>query len=173
MTKDDRRPDGIEEQHIRSSGWREHANPVGVVLLGAVLLAALLGLAGKEVDRSASANGLTLAWHAPERIRNGEFLEMRITLDATQPVERLVLGVDAELWEDLTINTLIPAPTEEVSQDGEFLFDFGALKPGATLLVKVDAQINPDRLGRNEGTLTAYDGDQALVQLPLHMDVLP
>jgi hypothetical protein len=173
MTESDLRPDGISPQHARTLGRRGHANPLGLILLGAVMLAAVLGFAGYEVDRSASANDVTLSWHAPERIRNGEFLEMRITIQATRPIERLVLGVDEELWRDFTINTLIPAAAEELSQGGEFRFDFGAMEAGQSLLVKIYGQINPDAKGINSGMLRAYDGEQLLVEMPLRFEVLP
>lgn len=173
MTESDHRPDGISTQNARALGRKGHASPVGIILLGVVMLAAMLGFAGYEVDRSASANDVTLSWHAPERIRNGEFLEMRIKVEASRPVERLVLGVNEELWRDFTVNTLIPAPAEELSQDGEFLFDFGAIEADQSLQVKIDAQINPDALGINNGTLRAYDGEQLLVEMPVRFEVLP
>ena len=166
------RPDGIDARQART-GKAGHANPLGLLVLGAAMLAAMLGLAGYEVERAVSGNGVTLAWHAPERIRNGEFFEMRITVDTTQPIQRLILGVDAGLWTDFTINTIIPAAAEEISRDGEFRFDFGALDSGHSLLVKVDAQINPDAWGGHAGTLTVYDGERPLTDLALHIDVLP
>ena len=98
---------------------------------------------------------------------------MRITVLGSQAIDRLVVGVDSGLWEDMTINTLIPGPVEEVSQDGEFRFEFGPLPAGQSLLIKIDAQINPDVLGGNEGAVTAYDGDRQLVDMPVRMEVLP
>ncbi len=174
MSERDAWPDGIEDPHLRSDeAIGRHANPFALVLLGLVLLAALLGFAGREVDRSASGNGVTLTWHGPELIRSGEFLEMRISVEGTRAIEALVLGVEASLWEDLTINTLIPGAAEERGLDGEFLFDFGPLEPGSRLSLKVDAQINPDRLGGTAGSVTVYDGDQLLVELPLEIGILP
>jgi hypothetical protein len=166
------RPDGIEPHHVREP-TAGHANPIGLIVLGTAMVVALLGFAGSEVDRSASGNGVTLSWHGPERIRNGEFFELRITVTGSERVGRLVLGIDASLWEDFTINTFIPGAEAETSREGEFLFDFGELAAGETLLVKVDAQINPDKLGANSGTLTAYDGDQALTELALTIEVRP
>ena len=173
MSNGDSRPDGIEEEHARALGRRGHANPIGLVLLVLVLAGAMLGFAGREVDLSISANGVSLSWHGPERIRNGEFFEMRIMVESDQPIERLVLGIDAAIWEDITVNTLIPAPAEEASVDGEFRFDFGPLPAAQSLLVKADAQINPDVLGGNEGTVTVYDGDRQLAILPVRIQVLP
>ena len=63
----------------------------------------------------------------PETIRNGEFLEMRVTVESTDGIGLLVIGIDQALWEDVTVNTMIPAATEEVSEDGEFRFSFGQL----------------------------------------------
>ena len=165
-------PDGLEERHAAASAKR-HALPVGLVVLSVVMAAALLGLAGREETASATGGGVRLEWHAPTVIRNGEFLEMRITLDATEEIARPVLGVDASIWEDLTVNTFIPAAVDESSEDGEFRFEFAAMSPGATLLIKVDAQINPDILGGNAGAVTVYDGAEELVSLPVQIEVLP
>jgi hypothetical protein len=166
-------PDGIDEPDERRVRRINRASPIGLAILSVVVALALLGLAGREEDRVASADGVTLTWHAPEIIRNGEFFEMRIGVDATRDIGPLVIGVDAELWEDFTINTMIPAAAEERVEDGEFLFDFGRLAAGTPLLFKVDAQINPDRLGPTGGTVTVYEGSQPLVELPLEIMVLP
>jgi hypothetical protein len=150
-----------------------HALPIGVVVLSAVMLAGLLGFAGREETVSASGGGVRLEWHAPVLIRNGEFLEIRIRLDAGEAVSRPVLGVAASLWEDITVNTFIPAATDESSVDGEFRFEFAPLEAGSSLQVKIDGQINPDILGGNAGTVTVYDGGESLVSLPIRMEVLP
>ena len=173
MTESDQRPDGINALHARTLGRKGHANPLGLILLGAVMLTAVLGVAGYEVDRSASADDVTLSWHAPERIRNGEFLEMRITIQVTRQIDQLVLGVDEKLWRDFTINTLIPTPAEELSMNGEFRFEFGAMEAGQSRVVKIDGQINPDAMGINSGMLRAYDGEQLLVEMPVRFEVLP
>ena len=165
-------PDGVEDRHAGPSG-RLHALPIGIVVLSLVMIAGLLGFAGREETVSASGGGVRLEWHAPTLIRNGEFLEMRIRLDADEAIARPVLGIDASVWEDLTVNTFIPAAADESSVDGEFRFEFAPLQAGSSLLVKVDGQINPDILGGNAGTVTVYDGQEALVSLPIRMEVLP
>lgn len=137
------------------------------------MLATLVGLAGVEETLTKETEVATVSWHAPARVRNGEFLEMRLQVDALEQIDELVVGVEASLWEDFTVNTFLPAATEETSEDGELLFTFGPLEAGGSFLMKVDAQINPDMLWRNEGTVTVYDGDEAIVELPIVMEVLP
>lgn len=137
------------------------------------MLIALLGVAGVEETRTEETDVATVSWHAPARIRNGEFLEMRLQVDAHERVDELVVGVEASLWEDFTINTFLPAATEEASEGGELLFTFGPIESGTSFLLKIDGQINPDMLWRNEGTVTVYDGDVVIVDLPVVMEVLP
>jgi len=137
------------------------------------MLAALVGLAGVEETLAEETDAATVTWHAPARIRNGEFFEMRLQVEAHERIDELVVGVEAGLWEDFTINTFFPAAAEEASEDGELRFTFGPLEADGSFLMKVDAQINPDMLWRNEGTVTVYDGEEAIVELPIVMEVLP
>jgi hypothetical protein len=167
-------PDGIATEHVEEiAGWRRHASPLSLLVFGAVVLLALTGFLGHERDWEASSDGTTLQVHQPEIIRNGEFLELRISVDSDGGIGALGIGIDQSLWEDLTINTMIPAATEESSEDGAFRFTFGELEPGTSFLLKIDAQINPDFLGSNDGTITIYDGDEALVSTTVSMQVLP
>jgi hypothetical protein len=171
---DERWPDGLSAEHQRATtGWRRQARPAALALLAVLMAASLAGLAGVEETLIEEAGAATVIWHAPARIRNGEFFEMRLQVAAHEPIDELVVGVDAGLWEDFTINTFFPAATEEASEDGELRFTFGPLEAGGSFLMKVDAQINPDMLWRNEGTVTVYDGERAIAELPIVMEVLP
>ncbi len=173
---DDRptRPEGIGDVHERPrASWRRHASPLSLVVFGSVVALGLSGVLGHERDWRAEDAGHRLLVHAPETIRNGEFLEMRITVEADEPIGELVVGVDAGLWEDLTVNTMIPAPTDEVSDDGEFRFTFGELEAGTSFLLKIDLQVNPDIVGGNEGAVTVYDAEAPLVGTPISIAVLP
>jgi hypothetical protein len=171
---DEQWPDGLTASHQRAAtGWRRHASPVALLLLGLMMAGSLAGLAGMEETLTEEAAAATVTWHAPARIRNGEFFEMRLQVAAHERIEELVIGVHAGLWEDFTINTFFPAPTEEASEDGELRFTFGPLEAGGSFLMKVDAQINPDMLWRNEGSVTVYDGERAIAELPIVVEVLP
>jgi hypothetical protein len=167
-------PDGIASEHVEEiAGWRRHASPLSLVVFGTVVVLALSGFLGHERDWEAISNGTSLRVHQPEVIRNGEFLELRIGIDSVDGIGSLAIGIDQALWEDLTINTMIPAASEESSEDGEFRFTFGELEAGTSFLLKIDAQINPDFLGGNAGPITVYDGEDVLVSTTISMDVWP
>ena len=169
-----RHPDGIGKPHVQPlRSWRRHASPLSLAAFGSVVLLAMLGTLGHERDWHARASGVELDVHAPEVIRNGEFLEMRIGVRSEQPIGALVIGIEEPLWRDLTVNTMIPAASEEAGTDGEMRFTFAELPAGTPFLFKVDLQVNPDILLGNEGTITVYDGDSELVATSISMVVLP
>jgi hypothetical protein len=167
-------PEGIGDEHSRPvAGWRVHASPLSLVVFGVVIVLALTGLLGRESDRRAEGSGVRLAVHSSEIIRNGEFFEMRISVEADAPIGELVIGIGDGLWEDMTVNTLIPAATEEESADGEFRFTFASLEAGTPFLLKIDLQVNPDIVGGNDGSVTVYDGEDELATTDVSITVLP
>jgi hypothetical protein len=168
------RPDGIDERHIQPvDGWQRHASPLSLVVFAAVIVLALSGMLGHEREWNTQSGGAALTVHMPQLIRNGEFFEMRIGVESDEPITELVVGIDQAIWEDMTVNTLIPAATDESSADGEFRFTFAEQPAGTPFLLKIDAQVNPDILGGNAGTVTVYDGDEALVEAAVDIGVLP
>lgn len=168
------RPDGIGRRHEAApAGMRRHAVVVPLVILSLVMLFALLGFAGLERTISATENGTSVEWHSPQRIRNGEFFEIRLSVAADRRLSDLTVEIPQPLWEDFTINTFIPAPAEETGEDGIFSFSFGPLETGTEFVMKVDAQINPDMLGGNAGEVVILDGDERLVSLPVSIELLP
>lgn len=168
-------PTGIERRHVAERrGLRSHASPLALVLLALVVGAGVFGVYGAERVQTSSGTSATLTVDAPYRIRNGEFFEMRLTVEARASIDEAVVAVDAELWRDMTVNTLIPAPTEEEAVDGEFRFSFGALEAGDRLDVKVDLQINPDHPMRtNRGAIRLLDGEEPIAEVEYELGVLP
>lgn len=167
-------PDGIDPAHAepRGGGWRRW---IAVLLLGAIILAALLGAFGGGKTRPVivESDAARLEIRTPRVIRNGVFFETLIRVTARAPIEKAVIAVDATLWRDMTINTMIPAPSDESFKDGAFRFDYGPLKPGDTLDIKIDGQINPPLFAGTRGSVAVLDGERELAAIPLHITVLP
>jgi hypothetical protein len=166
-------PDGIVPADADGRGAR--FNWISLAVLGAIMLAALLGAFGGGKARSivADAPAAQLEVHTPRVLRNGMFFETRIHLAAKAPIADAVIVIPASLWRDMTVNTMIPAPSEEKAEKGAFRFSYGALRPGEVLDIKIDGQINPPLFAGNSGSVALNDGDRLLVQVPVAIAVLP
>lgn len=167
-------PDGIRAEHLRERR-PSRAVWIRVALLGALLLMALLGYLGGAPTREIRIAGeaAELRVHLPYPIRNGMFIESRIDIAARQPIVDAVVAIPAVLWRDMTINSLVPAASEEEYKNGEFRFHFGPLEPGERLLFKIDGQINPPRFGSVSGRIRLLDGQRELVAGPVSFTVIP
>lgn len=169
------RPDGISEKMISGQCWHRHASPVSFVILAAIIALALSGLAGGQPSplRSQDLGAAQLEVKTPSVIRNGEFFETRIRIEAAHDISDAVLAVSPSLWTDMTINTMIPAAAEESFEDGAYRFSYGQLRAGETLVVKIDGQINPPLFAGTRGEIALFDGERRLGGMPLHIKVFP
>jgi len=166
-------PDGIAPADADGRGAR--LNWISLAVLGAVMLAALLGAFGGGKARSVAADApaARLEVHTPRVMRNGMFFETRIHVTAKTPITDAIIVVPASLWRDMTVNTMIPAPSEEKAERGAFRFSYGAMKPGDVLDIKIDGQINPPLFAGNSGSIALHDGDRSLAHVPIEITVLP
>lgn len=171
---EDSRPDGIEPRHIHEAHGSGFMTWGGAVLLGMLLIVAFFGVFGSNTTLSEPGEGVKLTIEGPRRIRSGEYFEMMFTIEAEREIRDAVLSIDAGIWHDLTINTMIPMATEEGFQDGSFDFHYGALPAGTRLLVKVDGQVNPRYPpGPNQGAIEVTDGPATLASVDYRIMVLP
>jgi hypothetical protein len=169
-------PDGIDERHVAPiRGLRAHASPLAFIVLGATLAIAATGLLGGAPApvTSVSAPAASLELKVARPLRSGLFFETHIRVTARQAIAKPVIGVDASLWRDLTINSQVPAPANERFKDGQYRFEYGPLKAGETLEVKIDGQTNPPLIGRVSGSVTLLDDDTPLTEAHVTIPVLP
>src|SRR3546814_17913709 len=117
------------------------------------MLAALFNLfgGGPVLTRQVLVRSAVLKVSTPEIIRNGEFFETLVIIEARRPIVEPVSSVSSSLWREVSINFLAPAASEEEFKAGAFRFIYGAMKTGERLLVKVDGQINPAQHGDLRG----------------------
>jgi hypothetical protein len=169
-------PEGIEDHHIRpqvGGAWKRL--PLGLIGLGLILAMSFGGVFGAERPARGAGSIASVAVDAPGRIRNGEFYEMRVTVEVHEAVDDLVVRVGEDVWRDVTVNTLIPAATEERHEEGAFAFAFGPMAPGTRFVMKIDCQVNPDHTpSANRGPIAVADGDGApLATADYSLEVLP
>ena len=77
--------------------------------------------------------------------------------------QRLIDGGQLLEWAEFAGN-LYGTPRAQVE---------GWLSQGRPVLLKIDLQVNPDIVGGNDGAVTIYDGEEAVVGVPISITVLP
>jgi len=168
-------PQGINDDHITGHRWKRRASPGSVLLLSALLIAAALGYFGGQPHprRTIDGSAATINTEFPEVLRNGQFFEMRAKIWAKQDFKDLRVGVSTAYWHDLTINSMVPAPEKETTENGEYRFSFGPVKASEEIVIKIDGQINPPMFAGTRGQITLLDGDKILSATPVELTVLP
>lgn len=168
-------PQGIDASHIEAKGWHRHANPATILVLGLLLAAALAGAFGGQPHptRTITTSSARITLQLPEHIRNGMFFEMRAQVETRRPFADLTIAVSSTYWRDLTINSMIPGPSGEKSENGMYRFSYGPVHANQTLTIKFDGQINPPLFGGTRGDILLMDGDTIIATVPVKMTVLP
>ena len=173
---DSPRPDGLEDQHAEADrGFRRHASPISILVLGTLMAAALSGVlgGGRSPTRRAEGAAASIAVTTPHIVRNGIFFETRIAITAKADLAKPTLAIPATLWRDLTINSDYPDAEAHGYKDGAFTFTYAPLKAGDALELKFDGQVNPPLTLGTAGTIVLRDGDTPIATLPIAMRVLP
>jgi hypothetical protein len=169
------RPEGIEHRHIHDARGSLFARwPFSLVCLGALLAVALAGGFGADARLTGTGNDVALTLDGPIRIRNGNFYDTVLTVETGRDIRDLVVLVDQDVWYEVTVNTVLPEPSEYGFRDGFFELRFGRLSAGDSLVLKISAQINSGRNpSTNAGQIALADGDVVLATIDYALEVLP
>jgi hypothetical protein len=170
-------PDSIVLRRHRDLGPRESDIWVRrglFALVCAVPVLALLNLFGQRPDTSTGvAAAARLSVSAPSRVRGGLLYQARFRIDARKNLTQAALVLDRGWLDGLTINTIEPSPVSQASENGKLGLDLGPISRGKSYVLFVDFQVNPTTLGRQDQTLTLYDGNRALVTIHRTFTIFP
>ena len=170
-------PDGIDVARHRDAAHSARlvwARRGFLTVLSGLCVLALVGVFGQKPRTStAVAPRATLRVEAPTRVRGGLFFEGRFTVEAAARIEHATLVLDEGWTEQLSINTIAPAPAAEESRDGRLALDFGRLEPGDTLVAYLQFQTNPASFGRRAQGVRLADGERVLATVDRTITVFP
>jgi hypothetical protein len=145
-----------------------------VAALAAVLVAALLNLFGQRPTSAvASASTATIAVHAPTYLRSGLIFQNRITVSATEELERATAVLDRGWLEGITINTIEPAPLGEASRDGRLVLELGRVPAGEEHVLYLQMQVNPTTFGRRSAGVVLEDRGRRLARVDRTLTIWP
>ena len=170
-------PDTIVLRRDRDLGPRQNDIWVRRGLFGLICVVpvlALLNVFGQRPETSTeTAAAAQLSVSAPSSVRGGLLYQARFDITPRKKLDQAELVLTRGWIHDLTINTMEPSPTSETSQDGKLGLDLGPIAAGQTYVLFIDYQVNPTNVGRQDQTVTLYDGNRALVTLHRTLMVFP
>jgi hypothetical protein len=170
-------PQGLTLEHHRDLADRE-ARPVVrwflLALLTLVLVLALFTLFGQRVEvSSAESSAARFEVSSPTKLRGGIFFQARFTVQAIEEIQNATIVLDPGWLEDITLNTLAPAPIGEASRDGRIALELGRVPAGDEHLLYLHFQVNPTAVGARSQNVELYDGDELLLSLDRDVIVWP
>ena len=160
-------PEGLTLEHHRDLAGREQRPVVRWLLLGALALVLVLGLLnsfGQVVSESVGeTEAVRFEVSAPSKIRGGLFFQARYRVEAIEEIENATIVLDPGWLEDITLNTLEPAPVGESSRDGRIALELGRIPAGDKHVLYLHFQVNPTAVGLRSQDVELYDGERLLV----------
>jgi hypothetical protein len=170
-------PEGLTVERHRDLAGRErrpHVRRVLLGILGAGLLLGLLNVFGQvESVSTAEASGARFEVAAPTKLRGGLFFEGRFEVEAIEEIAKATIVLDTGWLEDITLNTLAPAPVGESSRNGKIALEVGRIPAGNRHILFLHFQVNPTAVGFRSQDVELYDGDRLLTAIDRDAIVWP
>ena len=170
-------PEGVELEHSRDLAGRAYYPYLRRGLLCAIAalpVLALLGVFGqKPSTTSIESPAARFSVTAPARLRGGLIFQVRSEVLAHRDIQELELVFDRGWWESMSVNSIVPEPTSEATQNGKVVLSYGKLEAGARLVAWIYFQVNPTNVGKRRESVELRDGATPLGELHRSLTVFP
>lgn len=135
---------------------------------------ALLNVFGQHpTTSSASSPAVSVNVTAPARLRSGLIFQVRTRVLARRDVGQLQIAFDKGWWESMSVNSIVPEPTEESSENGRVVLSYGKLPAGQTLVSWIYFMVNPTNVGKRTENIDVLDGSNVLVHIHRALTIFP
>lgn len=170
-------PDGIALDRHRDLRGRGHGlwgRRVVLCCIAVLPVLALLNVFGQHPTTStANAAVASVSVTAPARLRSGLIFQVRVEVVAHQDMHELEIVFDKGWWESMSVNSIVPEPTEESSEDGRVVLSYGKLEAGHSLVCWIYFQVNPTNVGERAENIEVRDGSSPVAQIHRAITVFP
>jgi hypothetical protein len=148
---------------------------VGMALLAAVVVIALLNVVGQRASTvSVSNSAVALSVHAPSTVRPGLLFQTKLSVTARRDLPNAEIVLGSGWFDGLTLNTEEPSPSTEASgPGGSVIFDIGSLKPGETYVQYLEYQVNPTSVSRRSQSVAVRSNGVDAITLDRTMTIVP
>jgi hypothetical protein len=145
-----------------------------LTLLGAIVLAALLGTFGQHPATShAQGADARLEVQSPARLRGGLIFQARFTIAAVRRIAKPTLVLGSGWFESMSINSTEPNPVEEKVVGRDVRMTFEALPAGTSTTVWIYFQVNPTNVGSRSQDVRLEDGERTLAAVHRSVTIFP
>jgi hypothetical protein len=162
-------------RHRDRKGWvGPWPSRIGIALLAAIVIAALLDVFGQRPQTTTAATSAArLQIYAPTQARSGLIYTARFRIDALREIKRAVLVLGPGWAAGYTFNGAAPQPASESSANGQLSLTLGKIASGQHYTLYVSLQVNPTTVGNPAQTVWLYDGNKALITIHRHILIWP
>ncbi len=170
-------PDGISlDRHRDFAGAR--AGPwvrrVLLCVIAALPVLALFNVFGQHpTTSSASSPAASMNVTAPARLRSGLIFQVRVQVVAHRDIKELEIAFDKGWWESMSVNSMVPEPTEESSDEGKVVLSYGQLGAGHERVNWIYFQANPTNVAKRTENVELRDGATPLLTIHRAMTIFP
>jgi hypothetical protein len=170
-------PEGLSaERNLDLTGraYGPWARRALLVAIAALPVLALLNTFGQH-PTTTSTNGAAASVNitAPARLRSGLIFQVRVQVVAHRDIKELQLVFDKGWWESMSVNSTIPEPSQESSEDGRVVLSYGKVSAGETHISWLYFQVNPTNVGERAENVEVRDGETPLARVQRSVTVFP
>jgi hypothetical protein len=145
-----------------------------LLLLGVWALLALANVFGQHPQTShASASFASLEVQSPSRLRGGLIFQTRITVHARTRIAHPTLVMQHGWFESMSINSILPNPVSQTSDDGTVRLGLPAIPAGHSWTTWIYFQVNPTNVGRRSEDVVLEGGAGNRVAVHRSVTVFP
>jgi hypothetical protein len=161
-------PEGLDSGRVVDLAGRR-AHPMvrrsALLLFGVWSLLALANVFGQHpVTSHASAPFASLEVQSPTRLRGGLLFQTRITVRAHTRITHPTLVMQHGWFEQMSINSIVPNPTTNSTDDGVMRMGLPGLRAGHSSTLWIYFQVNPTNVGhRSEDVVLEGDHGERVV----------
>jgi hypothetical protein len=170
-------PDGLVLRRHLELGGRRPANSVRHVLVAVLALIpslALVGYFGQSSSISTAENDTArLTVDAPQRLRGGLLFQARLEVLAKRDLSKPSLVLGPGWIEGMQVNSVKPEPTAERGREGGLVLEYGRIRAGEALLVRIQFQVDPTSVGRRAQDVSVEDGGTSVLEVDRTVIVFP
>jgi hypothetical protein len=170
-------PDGISLERDRDLTGRAQSPWVrrGLLCCIAVLpVLALFNVFGQHpTTSSASSPVASMNVTAPARLRSGLIFQVRVQVSAVRDIKELQIVFDKGWWESMSVNSIVPEPSQEASEEGKVMFSYGKLAAGQQHVNWIYFQVNPTNVAKRQENIELRDGSTPLLRIHRAITIFP